>query len=42
LRERMDRLEARLASTPPGPVPKGKRLRPATRRGTRTLRPTRR
>ncbi|HVV15911.1 MAG TPA: M1 family aminopeptidase [Polyangia bacterium] len=42
LRERVDRLEARLASTPPGPVPKGKRPRPTTRRGTRTLRPTRR
>ena len=42
LRERLDRLEARLASTPPAPVPKAKRPRPTTRRGSRTLRPTRR
>ncbi len=42
LRERLDRLEWRLASTPPAPVPKSKRPRPTTRRGARTLRPTRR
>lgn len=42
LRERLDRLEARLASTPPAPVPKAKRPRPTTRRGARSLRPTRR
>jgi HEAT repeat protein len=42
LRERLDRLENRLASTPPAPVSKPKRPRPTTRRGSRTLRPTRR